>query len=108
MGERSFAHSRDAGPAEATVRVATTLVNAAPARTMHQERERIGRRRRVVGMALLSKNFWSRRIIRPRRRLDWRTPKKGSCPFFVCQRKHVPGLVDRNAQAQLAKAGAVV
>src|SRR5207247_11206319 len=51
MGERSLAHS--AGASEETVRVAAAIVNAAAASTMHQERERIGRRRRVVGMVLL-------------------------------------------------------
>src|SRR5437867_7838409 len=51
MGERSLAHS--AGAPEETVRVATAIVNEDAASTMHQERERIGRRRRVVGMVLL-------------------------------------------------------
>jgi hypothetical protein len=57
MGERSFAHSTGAapaGPADETVRVATTAVNAAAPSTSHpRERGEIGRRRKVVRMALL-------------------------------------------------------
>jgi hypothetical protein len=48
-------HSTGAAPsgaAEETVRVATTVVSAAAASTVHQEHEGIGHRTRV-GMALL-------------------------------------------------------
>jgi hypothetical protein len=75
---------------------------------MHQERERIGRRRRVVGMALLFKKLLESPDYTPEKALGLARAEKGVVPLFVCQRKHVPGLVDRNAQAQLAKAGAVV